>query len=95
MDRSEAQAVLTSHLETFRRRPYADLLALMGDVHVATISGPSGVEYQVEVEVIWDSPKERTNITVMGSIDDGRFLSALSPLTVSFILTPEGRFVGD
>ena len=95
MDRSEAHTALTSHLATIRQRSYADLVALMGDVHVETITGPSGVEYQIELEVIWDPPRERTNIMVMACIDDGRFLSALTPVTTSFILSPEGHFVGE
>ena len=95
MDRSEARTVLANHLASFRQRSYADLVALIGDVSVAEISGPSGAEYQIEIEVRWDSPGERTNIRVLGAIDDGRFLSALSPLGDSFILSPDGRFVGE
>ena len=78
-----------------RLRSYVDLLTLMGDVQVATITGASGVEYQIEVEVIWDSRDDKTDIMVLASIDDGRFLSALTPLTASFILSPEGHFVGE
>jgi len=94
MDRSEARTVLSNHLALFRKRSYADLVALIGDVHVAEISGPSGAEYQIEVEVRWDSPGDRT-VRVLGAIDDGRFLSALTPLTDSFILSPDGHFVAE
>ena len=93
MDRSEARTVLANHLALFRQRSYEDLVALIGDVHVTEISGPSGADYQIEVEVLWDAPGERTNILVLGAIDDGRFLSALTPLTDSFILKPDGQFV--
>ena len=88
MDRDEARAVLDVHLEPFRRRSHAELLALMGDVHVAEVAGPSGAEYQIEVEVVWDSPRERTDIRVLGAIDDGRFPSAMAPVTRDFIVTP-------
>ena len=95
MDRNEARTVLATHLASFRRRSYADLVTLIGDVQVAEISGPSGAQYQIEVEVMWDSPDQRTNIRVLGAIDDGRFLSSLTPLGDSFILSPAGRFVGE
>jgi hypothetical protein len=32
---------------------------------------------------------------VLGAIDDGRFLNALSPLSDSFILGPDGHVVGE
>ena len=91
MDRSEAQSVLTSHLASYRQRSHADLVTLIGDEHVAQVSGPSGVEYQIEVEVLWDPPGEATNVMVIASIDDGRFLSALRPCSASFIMSPNGH----
>jgi hypothetical protein len=61
----------------------------MGDVHVAVIAGPSGVEYQIEVEVIWDSPRQQTDLRVLGAIDDGRLLASLSPLTEDFLVAAD------
>ena len=86
MDRDEARAILMAHVEVFRSRPYAELLGLMGDVNVAEVSGRSGAEYQLEVEVIWDSPRERTDIRILGTIDGGRIPGALAPLTHEFIV---------
>src|SRR5262249_24033402 len=86
MDREEARAILNAHLATFRRRSYADLIGLMGDIHVVEMFGPSGEEYQIEVEVIWESLREKTNLLVLGLIDNGRFLSALMPVNDSFIV---------
>ncbi len=87
MDRNEARAVLDAHLEPFRGRSHAELLPLMGDIHVAEVIGPSGTEYQIEVEVVWDSPRERTHLRVLGAIDDGRLPSATVPVTRDFIVT--------
>jgi hypothetical protein len=95
MDRGEARGILATHLGSFRLRSYADLVGLMGEVHVAEVSGPSGAEYQTEIEVIWDSPREKTNIRVFGSIDDGRLPGALVPVSDSFIVAPDGTFVGE
>jgi hypothetical protein len=94
MDRGEAREVLAAHLSSFRLLAYADLVGLMGDVHVAEVRGPSGATYQIEIDVSWDSPRERTNIRVLGTIDDGRLPGAFVPGCDSFIVTPDGKFVG-
>ena len=95
MDREEARAILSAHLATFRQRSYAELVGLMGDIHVVEVFGPSGAEYQIEVEVIWESPREKTNLLVLGLIDNGRFLSALMPVNDSFIVGPDGAPIGE
>jgi hypothetical protein len=95
MNRDEARAILKSHLELLRPRPYADLVEIIGDVQVVEVVGPSGVRYQIEIEVMWDSPREKTNIRVMGAIDDGRLPGAILPVTDSFIVAPDGHFIGE
>jgi hypothetical protein len=92
MDRDEARAILRTHLQSLRQLPYAELMTFMGDVQVAVVVGPSGVEYQIEVEVMWDSLREQTNILVLGTIDDGHFRGAMRPVNESFIVPPNGRF---
>jgi hypothetical protein len=89
MDRTEARALLAAHLEPFRGRTYANLLELMGDVRVAEVTGASGAEYQIELEVIWESPRDKTNLMVLAAIDDGRLLSSLARVTDSFIVAPD------
>jgi hypothetical protein len=42
----------------FGKTTDADHVGFMGDVQVVEVIGPSGVEYQIETEVIWDSPRE-------------------------------------
>ena len=93
MDRSEAQAILTAHLEQYRRRSYSDLVALMGDVHVTRVVGPSGVEYQIELEVAWDSPREKASVRVLGAIDDGCLPGSMVPVGESFIVAPDGTLL--
>jgi hypothetical protein len=95
MDRTEARALLESQLETFRKRNYSELLALMGDVSVLEVVGESGAEYQIEIEVFWDDPGKKANLRVMGAIDDGRLPGALLPLCQSFLVAPDGSFVGE
>jgi hypothetical protein len=89
MDNNEARDVLTAHLASLRRRSYAELVGLIGEIEVAEVVGRSGAEYQIEVEVMWDSPRHHTDVLVMGAIDDGRLPGALLPLCESFIIAPD------
>ena len=93
MDNVEARAVLQDHLRSYRQRPYGELVALLDKAHVAEVRGPSGVTYQVEVEVHWDHQPGGA-LRVLGSVDDGGW-RALKPLTDDFILAPDGTFVGE
>lgn len=95
MDKSEARVVLTHHLAAYRGYSYDELTKLIGTNSIVEVRGPSGTDYQIETEVIWDSLREKVNILVMGAIDDGRLPGALLPLCDSFILAPDGTFVGD
>ena len=95
MDKTEARAVLVEKLAAWRQRPYAELASMVGSHSVIEACGASGAEYQIEIEVLWDSPRERVNVLVMGAVDDGRFLASLTPLCASFIVAPDGRFVGE
>ena len=89
MDKSEARAILNQQLALYRNRCHADLVGLIGTISVTEVRGPSGTDYQIEIEVIWDSPRER-RLLVMGAIDDGRLLGALRPVCESFIVDSDG-----
>ena len=93
MNNEEAAAILRDHLQIYRRRSYAELVALLGKPQVATADGSSGANYQLEVEVHWDD-RPGGNIRVLGAIDDGG-ARAFKPLTDDFILAPNGAFVGE
>ena len=95
MDKTEARAALVEQLAAWRQRPYAELASMVGSHSVIVARGASGAEYQVEIEVLWDSPRERDNVLVMGAVDDGRLLASLTPVCASFIVAPDGRFVGE
>ena len=93
MNHEEARALLRQHLEGYRRRPYAELVRLLGQPQVTQLNGASDVTYQVEVEIFWDA-RPGGAIRVLGSIDDGGW-RALKPLCDDFILAPNGTFVGE
>jgi hypothetical protein len=96
MDKEEARQMLDAIIETYREKKHQDLIQLMRAPLTYEITGSSGVEYQVEIQAFWDSPrKEGDNIRVLVSIDDGRFPYAFMPMIIDFIMTPEDAFLDD
>jgi len=96
MNKAETREILAKELLHFRARNYEDLQKLMGSPQVVEREGARGVSYTIEIEVFWDNPRDMGgDLRVIASIDDGGFLSALSPLSSDFIMDTNGRFVGE
>lgn len=93
MDTREASHLLTEALARYRALPYSDLRARIGDAVSIEGVGADGPKYQIEVNFDWDD-RPGGDIRVMGSIDDGGW-RAFFPLCDSFIMAPDGRFVGE
>ena len=91
MDRAEAKSILTKELTEFAARPYKDLVKLIKRADVKNIVGKSGVNYQIEFDVFWDS-KPNGNLRVMASIDDGGW-RAFVPLSDSLIIERDGTLI--
>jgi len=88
MNRDEAQRVATNHLASYRAKPYAELVGLVGTVQTHQVVAPSGVTYQLEVQAIWDDPKKPNDLLrVMVAVDDGG-LRAFAPVTEAFLIGP-------
>ena len=66
---------------------------MLGDIETFQINGEAGVQYQVEFQAFWDDNLKQ-NIRISGAIDDGGW-RAFSPITDSFIVAPDGSFVGE
>ena len=94
MNKSEAAAVLKHHIGQYRGKSYEKLITLVGNVQVHEVEGIFGASYTLEFDVVWDD-KSKGDIRVIGAIDDGTLRNAISPLSDDFILTPDGRFVGE
>lgn len=94
MDKQEANALLSDKLAEYRRLSYADLVDKIGDNDCLEVTGPTGVEYQIEVQFMWDG-KPNGDVRVMGGIDDGSLRAFVLPLCEDFIVTPDGCFLGD
>lgn len=93
MDKEEGLAILKERLQEYRERSYDELTQLIDSQDTFQVSGPSGAEYQLEVQAFWDggSPGD---LRILGSIDDGGW-RAFSPLSEDFIMKSDGTFVGE
>ena len=93
LDRVEAETILSSELQRYRQKQYADLAQLVDNSERMEIVGKSGARYQLVVSGYWDD-KPKEDVRIIAAIDDGG-RSAWIPMTDSFILSPSGKFVGE
>jgi len=91
----EATRILDGVVAELRREPYRTLVArYLHESDVREVVVESGVEYQVEVQALWDSPHQPRDLRVIISIDDGGW-RAFRPLSTDFIVASDGSFVGE
>ena len=87
MDTQEARRVASDFLATYRDKPYAQLAKLVGTTQTHEISAPSGVRYQVELQVFWDDkPDGVVRVTV--AVDDGG-VRAFMPISEALVVGPD------
>jgi len=91
MNKSEAKSILSKELKAFAARPYNELVRLINQTEVKNMQSESGVSYQIELNVFWDSQPGK-DLRIMGSIDDGGWREFL-PLTESLIMKPDGTLI--
>lgn len=91
MNNAEAKSLLANELRMLAGRSFDELVSMIGQDAVKTVIGESGVNYQIELNVFWDS-KPGENLHLIGSIDDGGWRAFL-PLTESLIMKPDGTLV--
>lgn len=91
----EAKSLLDGVVAELRGEPYRTLVArYLHESDERTVVAESGVQYQVEVQAFWDSPRQPGNLRVIMAIDDGG-RHAYRPLSSDFIVAPDGSFVGE
>jgi hypothetical protein len=86
-------ALIDAELKRLRTLPYPELAAMVNSNEAKEIRGADGQMYQLEIGVFWDSRKG-ADVRVMVSGDDGGW-RAFKPLTRDFIMSPDGKFVGE
>ena len=89
MDNEEARQQLAGAVDRLRSRRASQLVAMLDGPEAWEEMGPSGVKYQLEAQVSWDT-KPGGNLRVVVSIDDGGW-RAFAPLSDDFIVAPEGH----
>jgi hypothetical protein len=87
MDREEALSLLDAKLDGYRKLTYDQLAARVGDEEFPEVTGPSGAEYQIEIQIIWDG-KPGGDVRVLAAIDDGGW-RAFMPLSADLLVTPD------
>ena len=101
MNKAEARQLLHERVEALRTLSYDDLKqAFLLDV--PTRAQPtseqwtreSGTTYYVKIYAYWDD-KRKGNLRMFVNVDDGAGLRAFVPLSESFIVAPDGSFVGE
>ena len=87
MNRSEAREILQRHLEKYRSQTYSELASLVNQtLQSETVTAPSGINYNIEVRVMWDG-KRGGDLRVSGAIDAGG-LRSFFPLVDDFLVSP-------
>ena len=96
MNKEEAKKILNQEMEELRSKSYQELTSLVRSPLVFERIGQTGAVYQIEVQAFPDDPRvPEGDIRVIASINDGRFLSFILPLSDDFIISPDGDFVGE
>jgi len=103
----EARTIVKEKLEPYRHKSYAELVEMVGKPDTFEITGPSGTEYQVEIEAFWDD-KPNNNVRVMAAIDESpqrpvfwripvlRWIPIYGADVIEcFIMSPGGTFIGE
>jgi hypothetical protein len=90
MDKREAQKLLDLFVAALQSWSYQDWQRLIDETTVVERKGPSGITYQIEWNAFWDS-QAGGDIMVIVSIDDGSLARFISPLTTSFLISPENE----
>jgi hypothetical protein len=93
MDKVEAGAILSRLAGEYRALSYEELKRFLGNPVTLSDRSPSGVEYQIEIESVWDDAPDH-NLRVLLSIDEGG-LRPFAPIMEHFIVGPDGRFIGE
>ena len=92
---SEADDVFAEQVARWRATSWRDLQKDLDDAVAYEIVGSDGVRYQFEVLVLWDDPRERTDLRILFTGDDGKGWRMSGMREANFIKAPDDSFVGE
>jgi hypothetical protein len=87
MNNEEAKVILDEYLSSYKSRTFNELLELLEEGQQFEVTAPSGKEYQIEIQALWDD-NLGGDLRIIISIDDG-WWRAYFPLTSGFVVSPE------
>jgi hypothetical protein len=94
VDKVEARQIASETLKALRRLTPQELeRRYLDNPGTEQSTASSGATYQVETQVFWED-QEHQNLRVMVSVDDRGWRSFV-PLSDSFIVAPDGTFIGE
>jgi hypothetical protein len=94
MDNSEARRVALNEVRVLREMAWADLRdRYLDSPKTVEVEGPSGTRYQVKTHAVWDG--KRVAISAFSWRWTTAGWRAFLPLSESFIVSPDGSFVGE
>ncbi len=91
----EFKVLLRPIIRDYRRRSYEYWRSRVGADSIA-FGGctADGNQYQVQIQAFWDNEPDE-NIRACFAIDDGHVTSVQCPYCEDFIISPNGKFVGE
>jgi len=92
MNKAEATSLLEEFLAGLKKHSREELVGLLSNPICIEKTGKNGAVYQIEYEAVWDNEPGQV-LRIIASIDDGRFLSALLPVTSGFLVAPSGEII--
>jgi hypothetical protein len=98
VDEREATDVAEARLSKLRSLSYSDLLHRYSlDESNAPVweeaEAPSGTRYNLKLYAFWDG--DPPNLRVWVNADDGSRAGFMRPVSTTFIIAPDGFFVGE
>jgi hypothetical protein len=93
---TEAEDVFGEQVARWRAESWETLRSQLKESPVVyEIEGSAGLSYQFEVLLMWDHPREQTNIRVILASDDGKGWRMSGLRGDGFSKAPDGSFVGE
>lgn len=93
MDKEEALNVAKVKLLELRKFSYTELQRFLIPESVE-VTSENGSKYQVEVHAFWDD-KKGSDLRVTVSVDNFGILSSIFPMSLDFIISSDGTYVGE
>ena len=90
MNKTEAASLLRAAIDRHTAGGYGDLANQVDTREYARLTGPSGKDYQIEIDTRWEAVPNG-DIRVIGNIDDGSFVRAMFPLTETRLIERVGE----